>query len=105
VEWIILRFQGFLKPWVLVGRVVEHQVQNNMDIAVVRFLEEKIKISQSAKFWIDILVIRDVVAKVHVRRRIDRRKPDPIDAQVFKVVQALRNARQVAYSVSIAILK
>jgi len=69
--------------------MVEHQVQDDMNISLVRFLEELLKILKSAKFRINCEVIGDVVAKVHVWGGVDRRKPDTVNAEVFEVVQAL----------------
>ena len=51
-----LRTAGSLKPGVLVGRVVDHQLGNDAKPASVGFVEEKPEIVQRSQFGMDGLV-------------------------------------------------
>ena len=64
----------------LVGGVVQHQIHNDADVALARLSNEAIEIGQGAVLRVDVLVVGDVVAEVHLRRRIAGRQPDRIHA-------------------------
>ena len=50
-------------------------------------------------------VVGDVVAEVDLRRGIEGREPDGVDAQVLQVVEPLGDAVQVADAVAVRVLK
>ena len=50
---------------------------------------------------VDVLVVADVVAGVVLRRRIDRRQPQHVDAEPGEIVQARQNSREVADAVAV----
>ena len=61
------------------------------------------KSSQRAVARMDVLVVRDVVAVVSQRRRIEGQQPEAVDAEALQVVELLRQAREVADAVVVAV--
>jgi hypothetical protein len=90
---------------VAIRRVVEHDVDDHANPAPVRFGEEPIEVGQAAEMPIDRLVIADVVSEVDLRRRVERRHPDRVNAEVLQVRQPARDPVQVADAVVVGILK
>ena len=89
----------------LIRGVVHHHVHHHADVALACLGHEAIEISERAVLWIDVLVVGNVVAEIHVRRLIHRRKPDCIHAQLLEVVEPRSNPVQVADPVAIRVLK
>ncbi len=61
--------------------------------------------SASAELFYNIVVIADIVSVVVVRRLIEGRKPDDIDAKFLQVVELLNNSSQIADAVAVAIIE
>ena len=78
------------EPLVLVGSVVHHHVHHHADVALVGLGNQVVKVGHGAVLRIDVPVVGDVVAEVNLRRGIDGREPDGVDAQFLQVVEALR---------------
>ncbi len=53
------------------------------DVALVGFGDQVIEVGQGAVLRIDSFVVGDVVAEVDLRRRIDGREPDGVDAELL----------------------
>jgi hypothetical protein len=60
--------------------VVDHQVDEHADAATVSFVYELDEVAERAEPRVDPVVIGDVVAVVSVRRRLDRRQPQRVNA-------------------------
>jgi hypothetical protein len=71
----------------------------------LRLGHQPVEVGQRAVLRIDVLVVGDVVAEVHLRRGIDGRQPDRVHAQFLQVVQPLGDAVQIADAVAVRILK
>jgi hypothetical protein len=71
----------------------------------VRGAYKRVEVIERAVDGIDAVVVRDVVAEVRVRRRVDGRQPDRVGAELLDVVEARRNAAQVADAVPVRVLK
>ena len=59
-----------------VRRMVHHHVHNDADISLLRLGNQTVEVGQGAVGWVDILVVRDVVAEIDLWRGIDGREPD-----------------------------
>jgi hypothetical protein len=92
-----------LEPWVLVGRVVDHQLRDDADAALMRLLQERLEVLDQAVRLVNLLVRRDVVAIVLERRRVEGQEPDGIDAERLDVVELRGEAGEVAVAVGIAV--
>ena len=71
----------------LIRGVIGHEVQNELQAAAVSLRQRVIEVAKGAEQRVHVHVIRDVVAKVAHRRRVDRREPDRIDLQLGKIVE------------------
>jgi hypothetical protein len=88
---------------VLVGGVVRHEIEDHPEPARVRRLEQAIEVGKRAEKRIHPGVVRHVVAEVLHRRRIDRREPQRVDAELLQVVQARQDPAQVADAVAVRV--
>jgi hypothetical protein len=61
--------------------------------------------SASSELFYNIVVIADIVSVVVVRRLIEGRKPDDIDAKFLQVIELLNNSSQIADAVAVAIIE
>ena len=66
------RAPGFLKPRVLIRRVVNDQLDHDLHVALMRCGQELLEIRQRSIAWIHIQVVRDIIAIVPQRRREER---------------------------------
>ena len=57
----------------LVGRVVGHEIENDLEAGIMRDRDQRIEIRHAAEQRVDPCVIGDVVAEVGHRRGKDRR--------------------------------
>ena len=94
------RRESLLEPRVLVGRVVRDQIDDDPDAALVRLREHLVEVGQRAEERIDVAVVRDVVAGILLRRALEGAQPQGVDAEGCEVVEARRDARQVADAVA-----
>ncbi|GIW54052.1 MAG: hypothetical protein KatS3mg082_0456 [Nitrospiraceae bacterium] len=99
------RAPRFLKPRMLIGRMVQHQVRDHADAAPVGVVEERPHVLERAVIRIDAPVIRHVIAVVPQRRREEGEQPQAIDAQPLQIVQLLPEAAEVADAVVVAVVK
>ena len=91
------------KPLVLIGGMIDHKIKDDTDVALFCLTGQYIKIRQSTVHGIDVLVIGNVVAKIHLRRGETRGNPDRIHSQVLQVVQLRSDSFQVSNAVIIAV--
>src|SRR5271167_1604638 len=87
----------------LVGGVVNHEIQDDADAVLLPQLLQLIEVSQRSISLVDILVVGDVVAEVNLWRWEARRDPDRIHAEGMQVVQLRGDAVQVAVAVAVAV--
>ena len=79
--------RAFLKPGVLIGGVVDDQVGDDFQAALVGGIEQRLEVGDGAVVGVDAHEIGNVVAVVLVRRGIHRQQPDAIDAELLDVVE------------------
>ena len=94
---------ALLEPLVLIAGMVDDQVHNDLHALCVGGRQAGIEGLHAAEHGVDILIVRDVIAAVHPGRGVQGRKPQPITAQTFDIVQALDHAVQVPHAVAIAV--
>jgi hypothetical protein len=61
-----------LEPRVLVGRVVDDEIDDQTDAMQARLVAERDEVTEIAEPAVDAVEVRDVVAIVTVRRRVER---------------------------------
>jgi hypothetical protein len=79
----------------LIGCMIQHQVQNDADVSFVRFSEKRFEVIQRAVFRRDVHVIRDVITAIPIGGWIMRRKPDGVYTEVGKVIKFFGNTFEV----------
>ena len=92
-----------LEPRVPVGGVIDDQVDDHADATLVRLVHELDELAARAVARIDAVEVGDVVAVVAIRRGLERREPDHVDAERIQVVQALHQPVEVAAAVAVPV--
>ena len=92
-----------LEPGVLVGGVVNHEIDDDADAALLAAMGELDEVAQRAVARIDAVIVLDVVAVVPVGRGLERHQPDRGDAKSVQVVEPALQALEIADAVSIRI--
>ena len=92
-----------VEPRVLVGGVVEHQVDEDADAAVGCCPYQLDEVADRAEPRVDAVEVGDVVAVVAARRGVERQQPQAGHAQAGQVVDPLGQPLQVADAVAVAV--
>jgi hypothetical protein len=87
------------------GGVIRHEVEDHLEAAAMRRRDQIVECRQIAEQWVDVAVIRDVVAEIRHRRWEDRRDPHRVDAEKDEMIEAPGNAGEIADAVAVAVLK
>lgn len=85
--------------------MVGHDVDDDLDVALVGSSDHVIEVVKRAKTRVDIAVVRHVIAAVDKRRWVERAQPYGLDAQPLKIIHLLGNARDIAQTRTGRILK
>ena len=102
-EPVVGRGPRLAEPRVLVGRVVHDHVDDHAHAAVLRRPDQRDEVSERAEPRIDAVVVGDVVAVVAVRGGLERHQPQAADPDPRQVVDALRQAADVADAVAVPV--
>ena len=102
---VILSLSRLYKPGMLIGAVIEHQVQNNGNVPFLRLIDQLLHILHGAKHRVHGAIIGNIISVIHLRRQTDRRQPDTVDAQLLQIVQPGNDTLQISHTVSGGILK
>lgn len=89
----------------LVGTVVEYEIHDDADIALLRFRDEFLHICHCAIRRIDATVIGNIVTIIDHRRGIDRCEPDSTRAEGFQVIKMTRDTRDVTNTAACRVLE
>ena len=65
--------------------------------------DHRVGIGERAEDRVDVAVVGDVVARVGLRRGVERREPDGVDAERAQVGQARGDAGEVTDAVAVAV--
>jgi len=85
--------------------VVGHDVDDDLDVALVCSSDHVIEVVKRAKTRVDIAVVRHIIAAIDKRRWVERAQPYGLDAQPLKIIHLLGNARDIAQTRTGRILK
>lgn len=99
------RLARALEPGMLIGGVVDDELDDDADIALVGGVDEGSEILHRPIIGANIAVVGDVVAVVASRRRKERQKPDGIDAEGCDMIELLVQAGEVADPVAIGVVE
>ena len=100
---VVLAQPGLLEPRVVGRGVVDDEVDDDADAALVRGLDERAEVLDRAVVRVDAVEVGDVVAAVAKRRGVERQEPDAVDAEPLQVVELVLEAPEVARPVVVAV--
>src|SRR3990172_641329 len=89
----------------LIGSVVEDEIEDDAETARVRAVEEALEIVERPVLRRDARVVGHVVPAIELRRGVVRRKPEGVNAEVIQVIQPRHDAREVADAIPIPVRK
>ncbi len=101
--WRVLCAPRLAKPGMLVGGVVDDEVDDDADAALPAAMGEFDEVAERAVTGIDTVIIRDVVAVVPAGRGLERHQPDRGDAETVQIIQPPQQAFEIADPVAIGI--
>jgi hypothetical protein len=99
------RAPGPLEPRVLIGGVVEHELGDHAQAALVRLVEEEAEVVERAELGVHVGVVGDVVAVVALGRGIERQEPQGRDAEVLQIVELGGEAAEIADAVAVGVIE
>src|SRR5436190_14214554 len=86
-----------------VAAVVRNDVHDHSQPTRTSSVNKQVEVRQRTEPWVDVARVRDVVAMVTHRRRIERREPKPVDAEVDQMVEPVGYAAKVADTVAVRV--
>src|SRR5215469_15401212 len=84
----------------LVGGVVDDEVDEDAEAALIAGMGEFDEVAERAVAWVDVVVVGDVVAVVAHGRGLEGHEPDGSDAETLEVIEAAHEAAEVADAVA-----
>ena len=85
--------------------MTRHQIEDKLHPPLVGLLRQNHQIRIGTEPGIHLIEIDDIVTAIRPARHIDRIQPDRRDPQGLDIIQAGRNARQIADTVAITVLE
>ena len=101
--WIILSFTAFKKPGMLIGCVIHHKIHDDFQPKAVGFFQDLFEHIQGSVLRMDVFVIGNIIAKIRIWRRIQRRKPYGVHTQGFNVIKLIIHTVQIPDTIAVAI--
>ena len=92
-----------LEPRVLVRRVVDHEVHDHLDAAVVGGAHEIDELAEASEARIDPVVVAHVITVVAVGRRVEGHQPQAGNAEPGQVVDLPDQAPEVAHAIAVRV--
>ena len=107
---VLMRVLESDEPGVERAAVVDRQIQDQLDVALMALLAQLAQIVLRAEVAVDLIVVHRVVFVI-ARGLEDRREPDALDAETFarigiavvEIVQALDDPAQIADLVAVGV--
>ena len=96
-------FQTVFKVGVLFGAVIQNIIHDHTNASGVSLFDQFIKVGQAAIVWVDVAKVGGGVAMVLVGTGGNGHEPNAFNAQVFQVIERLRQALQVSDAIAVAV--
>ena len=93
------------EPGMLIGGVVDHEVEDDPDATLLRLADQLGEVTQTAERGMDAVVVGDVIAVVTATGWGGWIQPQAVDAEARQVVQPADQSAQVTAAVTIRVLK
>src|SRR5690606_833217 len=91
------------KPWMLVGAVAQHLVDDDPQPGAMRAFHQPIEVLEVAEDRVHTPVVAHVIAEILHRRGKERRYPDGVDAEVCDVPELVDDPPQVPDPVAVTV--
>src|SRR5690242_10423665 len=89
----------------LVGGVIENEIDEDADTALIRLSDELVPIRERAVFGSDVDVIGDVVSEIEVRGGEEGRNPNCIHAEALQIIKARCDSVEITDAIAVGILE
>ena len=96
---------GLLKPLMLIGAVIYHQIHKDVHLSFFRFCDQPVHILHGPKPRINRIIICNVISLVCKGRFIDRGKPEDICSQFLQIIKLADDSRDIPDPISVGIIK
>ena len=97
--------EGAPEPLVARRGMVEHHVEHEADSMRLGLAGELVEVVHRAEHRLDRAIVGHVIAVVVLRRDEEGRDPEVVHAEMLEVVEAVRDAAQVADAVAVGVLE
>src|SRR5437870_3083454 len=87
----------------LIAGVIDHQLGDDADSAMMRLAQKRFEICKRAIARMDGGVIGDVISVIAQRRGIERQEPKRVDAEVLEVIELARQTLKITDAVGVRI--
>ena len=91
------------EPRMLVRRVVDDEVDQHTDAALLRAMGELDEIADRAIAGIDTVIVGHVVAVVAMWRDLERHQPNGGDAQAMQVIESAHQSLEITDPIAISV--
>ena len=85
----------------LVGGVIDDEIDDHADAALLAAMSELYEVAQRTVARIDTVIVRDVVAIVLAGRSLKRHQPYRGDAETVQIVEAPQQTFKIADAVAV----
>jgi hypothetical protein len=89
----------------LVAGMGPYLVHQHLQAKLVSPIQDPIEIGERSERWIDVAVVGNVIAVILLRRPLEGRNPDGIDAEAGDVVELAVEAAKVSDAVVVSVGK
>src|SRR5581483_6208786 len=93
------------EPAVRIRGVVRDEVEQDLEPTMLRLGDQPVEVGERAELGMHRRVVRDVVAPVDVRARMDRAEPERVDAEPAQVVELRRDAGEITDAVAVRVVE
>src|SRR5688500_15477946 len=100
-----LRTSRALKPRVLVGCMVNHQLRDHPQRTAVRLLQQFLEIVERAINRIYGVIISDVVPVIAQRRGIKGQQPKRRNPEILEIIELLGDTAEITDAIAVAIVE
>jgi len=102
---VVFRRTRCLEPFMLVGSVVDNEVEDDTHAKSVGFSEQVLHVLDSTIWWIYVLVVADIVAHVNLRTVVHWADPYYVGTEGFDVVETLRDAADITDTITVRVFE
>src|SRR5436305_5593094 len=77
------------KPWMLVGCMIDHQLRDHPDPAIMRLAQKYLEVLERAVIRVNVRIVADIVTVIFKRRRIEGQQPESGHSEILQKIELL----------------